>query len=158
MPHRQRLGARLDLSAPASRCSRNRCPEWGPAAKQIQAKPSPTKLNQAKQLGFIWFYSFESRLFNGLQRIQIRIRFPCHTVAQPQQTCSPFSLSGAGRRRVLSGDLTRYSTEFCFFSKCMFFRFSCPLRRSRWRGARARRTARPKASAHGPTSSAPRAP
>ena len=43
--------------------------------KQIQAKPSPAKLNQAKVLGFTWFYSSESGLFNGLRRIQIRIFF-----------------------------------------------------------------------------------
>ena len=37
--------------------------------KQNQAT---AKLNQAILLGFIWFYSSESGLFNGLQRIQIR--------------------------------------------------------------------------------------
>jgi hypothetical protein len=42
------------------------------AAKQNQENPSPTKLDQAKQLGFIWFYSFESGLFNGLRGIQIK--------------------------------------------------------------------------------------
>jgi hypothetical protein len=49
-------------------------PPGGPP-KQIQAKPNQTKSNQAKLLGFIWFYSSETGLFNGLQRIQIKKSF-----------------------------------------------------------------------------------
>jgi hypothetical protein len=45
-------------------------------AKQIQANPSPNKQNQIKLLGFIWFYSSESGLFNGLRRIQIKSFLP----------------------------------------------------------------------------------
>jgi hypothetical protein len=44
--------------------------------KLIQARPSRAKLNQAELLGLIWFYSSESGLFNGLQRIQIKISLP----------------------------------------------------------------------------------
>jgi hypothetical protein len=47
-----------------------------------QANPSLTKQIQIKLLGFAWFYSSESGLINGLQRIQIRIFLP-----------SPFALS-----------------------------------------------------------------
>src|ERR1700722_11272080 len=53
-----------------------RSPSRRSATKQNQAKPSQAKLNQAILLGFIWFYSSESGLFNGLQRIQIKISLP----------------------------------------------------------------------------------
>jgi hypothetical protein len=39
---------------------------WKPG--RVQAKPDPTKLNQAKLLGFAWFCSSESGLFKGLRR------------------------------------------------------------------------------------------
>jgi hypothetical protein len=38
-------------------------------AKLIQARPSPAKLIQIKMLDFTWFYSSDSGLINGLQRI-----------------------------------------------------------------------------------------
>jgi hypothetical protein len=34
-----------------------------------EIQPSPTKQNQIKMLGFTWFYSSESGLFNGLPPI-----------------------------------------------------------------------------------------
>ena len=37
--------------------------------KLIQARPSPAKLIQIKMLDFTWFYSSDSGLINGLQRI-----------------------------------------------------------------------------------------
>jgi hypothetical protein len=40
----------------------------GTAAKSVQATPSIAKQIQAKLLGFTWFYSSESGLFNGLRR------------------------------------------------------------------------------------------
>jgi hypothetical protein len=40
--------------------------------KISQTKPSPAKQIQTKMLGFIWFYSSESGLFNRLQRFQIK--------------------------------------------------------------------------------------
>src|SRR5271170_3312299 len=43
-------------------------PQVGKAAESVQARPSLAKQNQAKKLGFAWFYSSESGLFNGLQR------------------------------------------------------------------------------------------
>src|SRR5208282_1956936 len=42
-------------------------------SKFPQANPSPAKPIQTKRLGFAWFYSSESGLINGLQRIQIKI-------------------------------------------------------------------------------------
>jgi hypothetical protein len=44
----------------------------GRAAKPIQINPNQSKQIQAKRLGFAWFYSSESGLFNGLRRIQIK--------------------------------------------------------------------------------------
>jgi hypothetical protein len=47
--------------------------------------PSKTKQIQTKMLGFAWFYSSESGLFNGLQRFQIRnslLPFPPPSAAQ----------------------------------------------------------------------------
>jgi hypothetical protein len=42
-------------------------------SKLLQANPRPAKQVQAKMLGFIWVYSSESGLFNGLRRFQIKI-------------------------------------------------------------------------------------
>ena len=41
-------------------------------------------MNEAKWLGFIWFYSSESGLFNGLQRIQINF-FPVPLLKAPRR-------------------------------------------------------------------------
>ena len=61
-----------------------------------KSNPSRTKQNQAKLLGFVWFYSSESGLFNELRRIQIRNFCPasrsrsgCGRKSQP--TRSPHS-------------------------------------------------------------------
>ncbi len=45
-------------------------------SKFPQANPSSAKLIQIKMLGFAWFYSSETGLFNGLQRFQIKIFLP----------------------------------------------------------------------------------
>jgi hypothetical protein len=47
-----------------------------PQSQLGQANQSPAQQIQIKLLGFIWFYSLESRLIKGLQRYQIAILSP----------------------------------------------------------------------------------
>jgi hypothetical protein len=47
-------------------------PEGPPIQPAREFLANKSKQNQAKKLGFAWFYSSESGLFNGLRRIQIR--------------------------------------------------------------------------------------
>jgi hypothetical protein len=65
----------------------------------MQIKPRKTKQIQGKVLGFAWFYSSDSGLFNELQRIQIKkIWFPFRVVFQTSQPDFPLlSLSATSR-------------------------------------------------------------
>src|SRR5271169_3909645 len=60
---------------PPERLAACRSPEQGMQGRGFgrrrQTAPSKTKQIQVKLLGFAWFYSSESGLFNGLQRFQI---------------------------------------------------------------------------------------
>jgi hypothetical protein len=57
-----------------------------------QASPSPAK---QKALGFIWSYSSESELFNGLRRIQIKNLFSLTlAVSPPLEAGIPFRRPG----------------------------------------------------------------
>jgi len=54
-------------------------------AKPGQANPSPAKPVQIKWLGFAWFYSSESGLINGLQRIPNKNFPPRHSPCRPKR-------------------------------------------------------------------------
>jgi hypothetical protein len=89
----------IDTVAPARPKRSTRGPKFGSAAKYVQARPNRTKQNQAKLLGFAWFYSSESGLFNVLRQ-------------KNKKFLSPFSLPpGVSQARVRSGEWERYSTD-----------------------------------------------
>ena len=117
MLHCVRLGARLDLSAPASRRSRNRCPRTGSGG---QTNPSQTKPSQIKPSKSAWFNLV---LFVRIETFQwvtanpnknsvspVTLWLNCHKPVLPSVSSAPaFPKAGFIRR------LTRYSTEFWFF-------------------------------------------
>ena len=90
------------------------CRATGFAAKQNQAKPNQAKLNQAILLGLIWFYSSESGLFNGLQRIQIKNSLPVSGVERGFSTGRSLLFAGQPPRRLSSSNRNMYSTGFRF--------------------------------------------
>ncbi len=68
------VAARLCLAATASDTGGSI--QGAKVSAQRPIFPSPAKQIQAKILGFAWFYSSESGLFNGLHRFQIRNSLP----------------------------------------------------------------------------------
>jgi hypothetical protein len=71
----------------------------------VQIKPSKTKTKiEAKKLGFPWFYSSESGLFNGLRRIQIKKIWPPSQVVCKTSQAAFLSFSGrwSGKARIRS--------------------------------------------------------
>ena len=76
-------------------------PQVDLVCKQIQAEPNKSKQIQTKILGFIWFYSSESGLFNGLRAKKLK-----KVSASPTgciQTGSTAPLPRRIRRLVLCG-------------------------------------------------------
>src|SRR5208282_3876462 len=70
-PRRRPHPVRRDRVARVGGVERRRDAGSARRAKSDQAGPSTTKQFQAKLLGFIWFYSSESGLLNGLRRKKI---------------------------------------------------------------------------------------
>src|SRR5271165_2827562 len=90
-----------------------------PSSMGAQINPSRTKQNQIKLLGFAWFYSSESGLFNGLRRKKIKISSALSPRRRAsRQARAHFPTSGF------------YSTDSDFlkdFSEKSAFKFPAPL-------------------------------
>jgi hypothetical protein len=73
-------GVRLPtvVSTSLAMLSRNCAMRFGRVARVLLSPPS---------VGFPWFLSSESRLINGLRRIQIKNHSPCNTAPEMSQTC-----------------------------------------------------------------------
>jgi hypothetical protein len=96
-------------------------------AKLIQARPSPAKLIQIKMLDFTWFYSSDSGLINGLQRIPNKnFLLAPRLVAKPRLARRAF---GSGHRHKVGRFLilARGESKNCVVSLSGFL-FRPPLR------------------------------
>ena len=106
-------------SARRNRRRRRGAPERStrsPRSDRTQTNPSPAKQIQAKLLGFVWFYSSESGLFNGLRRFQIKNLVPSNALRQMSQRHfhSLFGgLGGSQRRGPANGKRIAWISVFC---------------------------------------------